>query len=583
MYNVDVTFHMTGKPINSTLRPIFEGDYDATEMLCELYEPFDILAPVIIVDDEHRVDLPGHTHHAISDYNYCYISSDIGRYYWITNWERRDGLWYAHCAEDYLASFKDDILNTTQYVLRTGRSDLWDNYISDSNYGYSEIPYNAVVPVPINSIANWYNYSDHSIFPKTSANYEQDYNRSMLVYMVCNSTLNLNSLEVDDYDADKYKKIATQTWVFPAGALPYIMANIKRNYTIDQENVNPSDFIQRMYMLPVEPFEIDYMVNSSETISFNRKYLIFGSRLDAETDIKAGDSQLPNLNKTYCMMDMRDTDTSLTEYLPEEYYRRCRPLKTNAVRTFDFLVDISQYKSAIAFQNGGNYAAYNVRFEPFGQFSLDSNLFVTATKLKLRVYIDYNTGNAELKYAAINDPSVEIWNSLCTTNIALDIQWQNVVNNANAWSRQHVNSAFDVVNSAINNLMAPISGAQGTGIAAGISAAAAGLRTLPAVGQAIYNFVDKAPVKNVSNIGGTIGCAIMDSEPILYIRRITVNDRYDYRFGRPLCAPYKLSEVAGGICVCQNAVFGGTGIGNRALSAERQAIENALNGGVYLE
>ena len=82
MYNVKVTFFKTGKPTNSTLQPTFDSAHD-TKLNCEVFEPFDIINPTIIVDNEHR---DKSVESEICKYNYCYADTPLNRYYWITNW-----------------------------------------------------------------------------------------------------------------------------------------------------------------------------------------------------------------------------------------------------------------------------------------------------------------------------------------------------------------------------------------------------------------------------------------------------------------------------------------------------------------
>lgn len=72
-------------------------------------------------------------------YNYCYIPK-LERYYYITNMQAEGSLVVVTCECDVLMSFQSDILNSTQYVLRseTLRSPyLVDNQIpirSDKSY-----------------------------------------------------------------------------------------------------------------------------------------------------------------------------------------------------------------------------------------------------------------------------------------------------------------------------------------------------------------------------------------------------------------------------------------------------------------
>lgn len=60
-------------------------------------------------------------------YNYCHIPS-LRRYYFITEWSYSGGLWFASCAVDVLGTYRTEINNSRQYVLR-----------SYSNYDYNLI------------------------------------------------------------------------------------------------------------------------------------------------------------------------------------------------------------------------------------------------------------------------------------------------------------------------------------------------------------------------------------------------------------------------------------------------------------
>lgn len=64
-------------------------------------------------------------------YNYCYIPS-FRRYYFVTDWYYSGGLWTALLACDVLASFRNDIGNSFQYVLRSYSN--YDPNIIDTEY-----------------------------------------------------------------------------------------------------------------------------------------------------------------------------------------------------------------------------------------------------------------------------------------------------------------------------------------------------------------------------------------------------------------------------------------------------------------
>ena len=63
--------------------------------------------------------------------NYAYIP-EFSRYYFIKNWTWDSGIWWADMAVDVLASWKTEIGNSTQYVLRAAAAT--NDYVEDSYY-----------------------------------------------------------------------------------------------------------------------------------------------------------------------------------------------------------------------------------------------------------------------------------------------------------------------------------------------------------------------------------------------------------------------------------------------------------------
>ena len=64
-------------------------------------------------------------------FNYCYLPT-FSRYYWVKNWTYSYGLWNASLTVDTLASYRDQIGNSTEYVTRS--SAQYDGTISDGLY-----------------------------------------------------------------------------------------------------------------------------------------------------------------------------------------------------------------------------------------------------------------------------------------------------------------------------------------------------------------------------------------------------------------------------------------------------------------
>lgn len=87
----------------------------------------DLKAPCNIIDPEIKIA----TQSDPTGYNYCYLPT-FSRYYWVKNWTYADGLWTASLTVDTLASYRDQIGYSTEYVVRS--SAKYNGTISDGLY-----------------------------------------------------------------------------------------------------------------------------------------------------------------------------------------------------------------------------------------------------------------------------------------------------------------------------------------------------------------------------------------------------------------------------------------------------------------
>lgn len=110
------TFYVFPKRTNSTKRPSSGTDYN-----------IEVKAPCNIINPEIKIASNANP----TGYNYCYIPT-WGRYYWVRNWTYSDSLWTASLVVDALASYRDQIGSSTEYVVRS--SAQYDSSISDSLY-----------------------------------------------------------------------------------------------------------------------------------------------------------------------------------------------------------------------------------------------------------------------------------------------------------------------------------------------------------------------------------------------------------------------------------------------------------------
>ena len=91
-----------------------------------LKEPCSIMNPVIKIERLPNDVIPG-------DYTYARWSQ-ADRYYFIEDWVWVNGLWEVHMKEDVLATFKTEIGNSTEYVLRTDSTTDFNGEITDTTY-----------------------------------------------------------------------------------------------------------------------------------------------------------------------------------------------------------------------------------------------------------------------------------------------------------------------------------------------------------------------------------------------------------------------------------------------------------------
>lgn len=115
---ITITLFKFAKSVNSTKRP---GE-DGYVMEGVLKQPSSMLSPSI------QVDL-GNT--SPNTYNYAYIPN-FDRYYWISEWTWDSGFWTAEMTVDVMASWKNSIGASTQYVLRSSHSS--DGRVTDTLY-----------------------------------------------------------------------------------------------------------------------------------------------------------------------------------------------------------------------------------------------------------------------------------------------------------------------------------------------------------------------------------------------------------------------------------------------------------------
>lgn len=137
---LSVKFYSVSKAVNSTALPTGAA---LAEYECRMLDACSILRPVILLNVGPQANPTGA--------NYCYIP-EYSRYYWVTDWTVNRGQWMASLSVDALASWKTEIGNTFQYVLRS--SSAYNGYVQDTMYPALSKCSIQTVPVKENPFAN---------------------------------------------------------------------------------------------------------------------------------------------------------------------------------------------------------------------------------------------------------------------------------------------------------------------------------------------------------------------------------------------------------------------------------------------
>ena len=126
---ITVQFGNVAKKSNSTYTGTF-----TTSLSCILKESCSILKPSLFVDIGNPSNL-----------NYCYIA-DFNRFYYINDWTFERGKWLAQCSVDVMATYKNEIGASSQYILRASNDS--DGSILDTMYPTKNVIYETSDYIP---------------------------------------------------------------------------------------------------------------------------------------------------------------------------------------------------------------------------------------------------------------------------------------------------------------------------------------------------------------------------------------------------------------------------------------------------
>lgn len=314
---MQATFYQFAKRTNSTKRPSGGQGFG-----------IDLKAPCNIIDPEIKIS----TQSDPTGYNYCYLPT-FSRYYWVKNWTYSDGLWNASLTVDTLASYRDQIGYSTEYVVRSSAKN--DPKIVDNLY-----PTKATI-------------TTRTIYANSTPFTDDPESGSQGFFVVV-----VNAPGYVSFGGAIYLAMSGTTFQKLMAALlqntDYLNISadeISSNLT--KALFNPIQYISKAFWLPCGNTAIGTPIN----------------------EIPVGWWKMQNIGNAYVIQNNNDknvfTFSISTPHHPQHITRG-------------------------VYTDGAPYSEYTLYCPPFGEIKLNANLFVLQSTLYCRLTVDYRTGDAIL-------------------------------------------------------------------------------------------------------------------------------------------------------------------------------------------
>lgn len=321
---MQVTFYQFAKRTNSTKRPSGGQGFG-----------IDLKAPCNIINPEIKIA----TQSDPTGFNYCYLPT-FSRYYWVKNWTYSDGLWNASLTVDTLASYRDQIGYSTEYVVRS--SAKYDPKIVDNLY-------------PTKSTI-----TTRTLYANSTPFTDDPDSGSQGFFVVA-----VNAPGYVSFGGAIYLAMSGTTFQKLMAALlqntDYLNISadeISSNLT--KALFNPIQYISKAFWIPCGNTAIGTPINN----------------------IPVGWWKMQNIGNAYVIQSQNDKQ----------------------VFTFNISTPHHpQHITRGVYTDGAPYSEYTLYCPPFGEIKLNANLFVLQNTLYCRLTVDYRTGDAILDLSFNND------------------------------------------------------------------------------------------------------------------------------------------------------------------------------------
>lgn len=337
---------------NSTLQPNLNDGVAVDGEIKHDFTPLSLAITFSLSDNDH-----------IPAYNYAYIP-DFSRYYYITDWVFIGGLWRASLTVDVLATYKTQILSSSQFVARAA-SEKIEGLIDSA---YPTIGGSERVDAD-QTLAQW-NFWGSTQYP---VSFEDG---TIILAVVNNSGGNVGAITyyamgVPGFNRLMSKMLSDISW-----------ANISASEIsngLQKALINPMQYIASVTWMPLNAIQV--VVNSG------------APNADVVTDIKLGWWSFSIAQGGNVARILHNPFAPARDYYTVKKY-------------FD-VQKSGQAASRGQFLNLAPYAKYTLTFLPFGVIDVDSSELYGHDYFGVEVRVHLYTGDAVLMlYAADDDQSV---------------------------------------------------------------------------------------------------------------------------------------------------------------------------------
>lgn len=544
-----VNLYKLTKKINSTLRP---APVTGTEYDCKILNPSSIINPTL--------ELQKTDSNLIYEFNYAYIPT-FKRYYFVNDIVSFRNLWRISLTVDVLATYRTDIYNSSQYVLRSrmaSNPDIVDPVYPTINSG-------GLIHVEGETYASDY---ESSTLSQSGAGQYEIYRRSVMRDTAWSIDRNYFETGIN------------------IGA--YIIGMVSNNSTgvtyYGTTRTGLVSFLQKV--LTYSPSDItDLSTGTAKTLFNGLQYIVSVTWFPALPTKPGSQSYLTSINVGGYPIDVTGLMIfDISENYIEEFY-------------FDLTIPVhpKRYTSTYGVMNWlklSPYSQYNLYYAPFGNIPLDSTKLFSCSSLRVQWSIDFMTGSSILKLKDSNTGKL-IYTTNSTLGVALPISGLTI---NNLLGLGIVTSYYGLktiqknpIVSGINNALQSIDWKSifGDNWSWNDSAISDILGIKTKSDFSVNNAIDMGVDAMASSLGQMHTVGKPESFlsyfeiPVLYAWFLDIAEVDINRFGRPLNETRTLSNIATGFVKCADSNVLITTV--KPTFNEQNQVNSMLNTGIFLE